>query len=727
MMGRAKTQRRWRRRHCPGYTVWGATHCGATCVRRRRRVQCNEPPGSFELANSNRSRDGMCVHSSWTSKGVRGKLGTRTGRTRVMGPMTGRWTIEKARVAHPPTGSNPPTYRSASVPAGSESGNTRIVMTTATDEDLADAAALCGPDVGPSSEEDDGDLADAAAWLAENHSDAPSAPPQPPASTQTPSATVTVATAPEQATRKRAALDQIRTACMPGVGRKRPRPANPSGAPNAQQPVAVAVKGGEDEVAEFSDSDADDGKANGGREAAQPMDDQKISAENPALALADATGSPACMLDQRSDPHAAVEFAYRQRGRLLVAQKDGRPAAHFTSGAASGLARALDGAFRSEREMAPIPGRTVDERTHNRILRDFGTFPRPPANGIEVILDEMLSYMENLPAYKKRTTTAAVRSLIERCIVQRETPFGIDERRRYMIWQSARDEVHYLVEAGLRRSPTNPSLEINSRPCVMAERCMGLRLIEQLGGRRRPGSAPSFMLMGMISKAHLAAHYATGAWPAAEAGHAPCIICVRCVPHYLQCVVPSDGTDLPILVAQSVYNSVDTFHGYRSEYVLRPTGQPGSVILAPLAMWDTNAMSVYYDEDIGKHRINQDLMMVRPLGAGFDLSYFSTDVDPVDATETIDPATLQGPDARRGRPGGMRPPANAPMSPPTQHAAQAPAQDQPPAAARSTTLLRVQPRQFPPPMPPPTTTRTVTPAGTASAFASTATFPRGAH
>ncbi len=456
-------------------------------------------------------------------------------------------------------------------------------------------------------------------------------------------------------------IPALRAALMPGSIRAATSVG--SAAPAPSPPAEV--------IGEFSDDD------DGGGSDARPPETHA----NALRALADATGTPVSMLEPIHDAHVAVEQAFRTRGRLVRARPDGTFAMTMARDE-DGLGVAFDDAFRREQDMVPVPGATEAERTQNRMLRMYGSFPRPPPNGLEYIVESMVAYMANLPAYRARTSTPSMRSLIERCVAQRDTPFELGERRKYLFWQSARDEVHYLVEAGVRRSPTNPAKEIHSRPCVMGEKCLGRRLITQLSGRRKPG-VQTFTPIGMITKRHLAAHYTTGEWPAAEAGHVPCIICVRAILMFLQCTIPLDRHWLPFVVAQTIFNSVDTFHGYRREFMLLPTGQP-SMVLAPVARWDTNAMSVYYDEEMGLHRINQDLMMVKPLGPSFNLSYFASDVEMVDDTETSPLTPLQAQEPRATPLSAARPPVGVARPPPP---------------------LLLPPRHHPPDLPAPTTSR----------------------
>lgn len=346
---------------------------------------------------------------------------------------------------------------------------------------------------------------------------------------------------------------------------------------------------------------------------------------NPLIALSNALRTPVSMLDQTQPPHVAVEAQFHRRaGRLAPVRYDGTIGAPVAQ-----LPAALDAAARRDREAAAASG---DERARLAMTRLYGTCPRPPDNGLAEEINRLIKYLRHVPPCRARVA-AAIREQIERCIVDRETPARWNDLHQYLRWRSARDDVHYLVQAGWRMSPTHPTHRIKSMPCVNAERCMGFRMLPQLAGCP-PGS---FMPIGYISKEELAHHYATGQWPEGGAGNVPCIFCTWYIPHYLQCAIPLDRGNgwLPFVMAQSDFNSVGTFHGYRDDCVLRRSGQHDSIVLAPLARWDSNALSVYWDPNMNVHRVDHDRMLVAPMGRFPSLATFSTDVDPPGNTECV--------------------------------------------------------------------------------------------
>lgn len=383
-------------------------------------------------------------------------------------------------------------------------------------------------------------------------------------------------------------------------------------------------------VAEFSDDDDD-----GGTHAAAAAASDASAPANPLVNLATSLQTPISLLNQEQDPHVAVERAFQRRdARTARPRYDGTLDAPMAA-----LPLALDDAARRDRTVAAMNG---DQRARVMMTRLYGTCPQPTENGLEAEVDRLMRYLRHVPPYRARAA-GTIRAQVEQCVVNRETPARWDDLHRYLRWRSARDDVHYMVEAGWRTSPTT-GLRIRSRPCVNADRCMGFRTFPQLAGC----PPQSFMPIGYITKEELAQHYATGKWPDAGAGNVPCIFCTWYVPFYLQCAIPMERGNqwLPFVVAQSDFNSVDTFHGYRSEHVLRRSGQHDSIVLAPLGKWDSNALVIYFDAEMGLHRVNHDRMLVAPMGTAPSLARFETDVHPPDATECVTASALAVPSAR---------------------------------------------------------------------------------
>jgi len=424
--------------------------------------------------------------------------------------------------------------------------------------------------------------------------------------------------------------------------------------------LGAANGDGEDDVGEFSgdeDADVDPGApppplpppserpvpvASAAAAAAAAAASVSEAQSNPLVDLADALHTPVSMLDAMKAPHSIVEAAFRNRqARTARVRHDGTLDAPVAR-----LPLALDEEARRDRAQAAASG---DMRTRLMMARMFdvgGTCPRPPPNGLVTEIERLVKFLRHVPA-NRSVAIPDIRAKIERCIVDRETPTRWDDLHRLLRWRSARDDTHFMVQAGCRPSPVNPTLMIDSRPCVNGERCEGFRNFTQLADCPEG----SFMPIGYISKEELAEHYRTGRWPEGGAGNVPCIFCTWFVPQYLQSSqwFERGSQWLPFVVAQCDFNSVGTFHGYRPECVLRRSGQQDSIVLAPLAKWDSNLLGpVYKCPQSGRLRIDHDRMLVAPLGRGSSLATFSSDRENEhpSLTECVPTEALNVPNAR---------------------------------------------------------------------------------
>lgn len=240
---------------------------------------------------------------------------------------------------------------------------------------------------------------------------------------------------------------------------------------------------------------------------------------------------------------------------------------------------------------------------------------------LEKVIEYICAYLKWTPMYR-RPTDAEMAARARDCSSERMASFGDDSHLDDLVRVSAYDEEHFRVESGVRKSPVNPSLTINTPGCIIGAMCVGLLLTEQLDGQRRPDRpAGGFLPVRMVTVAQMKYHYETGSWPSGDAGNTPCMFCYRFVAHFMRVGMgwESGFQWLPFVAIQYYFNPVDTQDGYKRDAVLVRSPLPSSVIRGPIVKWNTSRLRIYFDENMGLHRIDESDIMVWPLPRGCDL------------------------------------------------------------------------------------------------------------
>ena len=261
----------------------------------------------------------------------------------------------------------------------------------------------------------------------------------------------------------------------------------------------------------------------------------------------------------------------------------------------------------------------ADRQTEDKTGTDKSSLERPPVNALERVLARTLRYAAFcVPEFVSDTCSLVMECAAERKRVQSARPGQVASKQLAsapyasvsLRWQSALDEQHYLIESGMRRSPLNPNLVINSRPCANGTAgCAAYR--EMMSWKcdwKVPGERAPFLPIAMISLPKLREHYLTGRWPEGSDGKTMCLICAR---YFVQFVQAARLRTTPFFVPQWHFNTVGGRHGYKPDAVLyRNHGD--SVVMAPIAKVYGPWLSVYYNKKIGLHCIDQRMIMCEP-------------------------------------------------------------------------------------------------------------------
>lgn len=166
-------------------------------------------------------------------------------------------------------------------------------------------------------------------------------------------------------------------------------------------------------------------------------------------------------------------------------------------------------------------------------------------------------------------------------------------------------ESRLMVQAGERPSPADPSLIIDSPPCINEKDCICLHW--DFG----PGTSEDtrFVMMSYLTPSEYESHIKRAEQPALRR---PCILCMRYI--VAECYFNTRCDNITFThprdaIVQMTYCRVDEIGGYKKECCLHPESKPYNGLIAPTPGFYANLLLTKKDRH-GRFYVDQSRMVV---------------------------------------------------------------------------------------------------------------------
>jgi hypothetical protein len=276
--------------------------------------------------------------------------------------------------------------------------------------------------------------------------------------------------------------------------------------------------------------------------------------------------------------------------------------------------------------------RIISESRNAGQLASASSVPEIRNSVLVGTMDTIARLLQWGPHYRlanKEETEARMRE----CAAGRMDFTELDPARPTLSISYADYEEHFRIESGPRPNPFKPGEMIDTPGCIAGkEGCQGYRHLRMAAGDWGPNKTRDFLPVRMVSADVLIYHYRTGQWPeTGGSGNTQCMYCSRSIPHFAETHLGwgDSAKLLQYVMLQHYKNPVDVPRGYKRDSVLLPPdGAPSSVVQGPIAKFDISKIRVYYDQNMGRLRVDESAMMVTPIRPGEPLNQFLSIASP---------------------------------------------------------------------------------------------------